>query len=62
MLNDLLDFNIVFYIRWDISAMEQLPEYIRPFFKILLDEYAELEKQLAKEGREKSVFASKEAV
>nr|ALY05868.1 germacrene A synthase [Taraxacum officinale] len=47
--------------RWDISAMEQLPEYIRPFFKILLDEYAELEKQLAKEGREKSVFASKEA-
>ncbi|KAI3515130.1 hypothetical protein L1887_13881 [Cichorium endivia] len=48
--------------RWDISAMEQIPEYIRPFYKILLDEYAELEKQLAKEGRAKSVIASKEAI
>nr|AAM11626.1 germacrene A synthase LTC1 [Lactuca sativa] len=47
--------------RWDISAIEQIPEYIRPFYKILLDEYAELEKQLAKEGRAKSVIALKEA-
>ncbi|CAI9299078.1 unnamed protein product [Lactuca saligna] len=47
--------------RWDMSAMDQIPEYIRPFYKILLDEYAELEKQLAIEGREKSVIASKEA-
>nr|ACZ50512.1 germacrene A synthase 3 [Helianthus annuus] len=47
--------------RWDMSAMEQIPEYIRPFYKILLDEYAELEKQLAIEGRAKSVIASKEA-
>ncbi|CAH1429913.1 unnamed protein product [Lactuca virosa] len=47
--------------RWDMSAMEQIPEYIRPFYKILLDEYAELEKQLAKEGRANSVIASKEA-
>ncbi|KAI3668963.1 hypothetical protein L6452_40180 [Arctium lappa] len=47
--------------RWDISAVEQIPEYIRPFYKILLDEYAELEKQLAKEGRANSVIASREA-
>ncbi|KAI3694378.1 hypothetical protein L1987_77343 [Smallanthus sonchifolius] len=47
--------------RWDISAMSQIPEYIRPFYKILLNEYAELEKQLAKEGRANSVIASKEA-
>ncbi|KAD5317386.1 hypothetical protein R6Q59_032719 [Mikania micrantha] len=47
--------------RWDISAMSQIPEYIRPFYKILLDEYAELEKKLAKEGRANSVIASKEA-
>ncbi|KAJ0559855.1 putative germacrene-A synthase [Helianthus annuus] len=47
--------------RWDIGAMSQIPEYIRPFYKILLDEYAELEKQLAKEGRANSVIASKEA-
>ncbi|XP_076883244.1 germacrene A synthase 2-like [Bidens hawaiensis] len=48
--------------RWDISAISQLPEYIRPFYKILLNEYAELEKQLAKEGRVNSVIASKEAI
>lgn len=47
--------------RWDISAVEQIPEYIKPFYKILLNEYAELEKQLAKEGRANSVIASKEA-
>nr|AZI95582.1 germacrene A synthase [Cichorium intybus] len=47
--------------RWDMSAIEQIPEYIRPFYKILLDEYAELEKQLAIEGRANSVIASKEA-
>ncbi|KAK9079256.1 hypothetical protein SSX86_000926 [Deinandra increscens subsp. villosa] len=46
--------------RWDISAMSQIPEYIRPFYKILLNEYAELEEQQAK-GRVKSVIASKEA-
>ncbi|KAI3499105.1 hypothetical protein L1887_34898 [Cichorium endivia] len=47
--------------RWDMSAMEQIPEYIRPFYKILLNEYAELEKQLAIEGRANIVIASKEA-
>ncbi|KAJ9557520.1 hypothetical protein OSB04_012134 [Centaurea solstitialis] len=47
---------------WDMSAVEQIPEYIRPFYKILLNEYAELEKQLAKEGRANSVIASKEAI
>nr|AFK93531.1 germacrene A synthase [Artemisia annua] len=47
--------------KWDISAMEQIPEYIRPFYKILLDEYAEIEKKMAKEGRANTVIASKEA-
>ncbi|XP_071703503.1 germacrene A synthase short form-like isoform X2 [Rutidosis leptorrhynchoides] len=46
---------------WDISAMEQIPEYIRPFYESLIDEYAELEEQLAKEGRANTVIASKEA-
>lgn len=41
--------------------MSQIPEYIRPFYKILLDEYAELEKQLAKEGHANRVIASKQA-
>ena len=42
--------------------MEQIPEYIRPFYKTLLDTYSELEEQLAKEGRANTVIASKEAV
>ncbi|GKB67386.1 germacrene A synthase [Tanacetum coccineum] len=47
--------------KWDISAMEQIPEYIRPFYKVLLDEYAEIKKKMAKEGRANTVIASKEA-
>ncbi|KAI3729540.1 hypothetical protein L6452_18201 [Arctium lappa] len=46
--------------RWEISAMEQLPEYMKPFYKIILDEYALLEEQLAKEGRANLVYASKQ--
>nr|GEW39119.1 germacrene A synthase [Tanacetum cinerariifolium] len=48
--------------KWDISAMEQIPKYIRTFYKVLLDEYAEIEKKMAKEGRANIVIASKEAV
>nr|AMN10097.1 germacrene A synthase [Chamaemelum nobile] len=47
--------------KWDISAMEQIPEYIRPFYKVLINEYAEIEKKMAKEGRANTVIASKEA-
>ncbi|KAI3500893.1 hypothetical protein L1887_36721 [Cichorium endivia] len=47
--------------RWEISAMEQLPEYIKPLYKIILKEYDGLEKQLAKEGRAYLVEASKQA-
>lgn len=48
--------------RWEISAMEELPEYMKPFYKIILDEYAGFEEQLAKEGRENVVYTSKQAV
>nr|XP_043639310.1 germacrene A synthase short form-like [Erigeron canadensis] len=47
--------------KWDMSAMEQVPEYIKPFYQILLNEYAEFEKQLKKEGRANVVNASKRA-
>ena len=53
---------IVFTFRWEISALEILPEYIKPFYKIILNEYAELEKQAVKEGRANVVNASKQAV
>lgn len=42
--------------------MEKLPEYIKPFYEILLNEFAELNQQQAKEGREYLVNATKEAV
>nr|XP_043632392.1 germacrene A synthase short form-like [Erigeron canadensis] len=47
--------------RWEVGSVEQLPEFIKPFYQILLNEYAEWEKELAKEGRENVVYASKKA-
>ncbi|KAI3510381.1 hypothetical protein L1887_17326 [Cichorium endivia] len=47
--------------RWDLSAMEQLPEYIKPFYEIILKEYVGLENQLAQQGRENIVDTSKQA-
>ncbi|XP_076890216.1 alpha-copaene synthase-like [Bidens hawaiensis] len=32
--------------RWDISAMSQLPEYMKPLYEIILNEYAEFNKQV----------------
>nr|GMD52385.1 (-)-germacrene D synthase-like [Ipomoea batatas] len=36
--------------RWDVSATNQLPEYMRSTYIYLLDTYAEMEKELANEG------------
>nr|GMD50357.1 (-)-germacrene D synthase-like [Ipomoea batatas] len=36
--------------RWDVSATNQLPEYMRSTYMYLLDTYAEMEKELANEG------------
>ncbi|KAI3740765.1 hypothetical protein L2E82_31238 [Cichorium intybus] len=47
--------------KWDLSAMEKLPEYIKPFYEIILKEYVGLENQLAQQGRENIVDASKHA-
>nr|AZI95569.1 germacrene A synthase [Cichorium endivia]AZI95581.1 germacrene A synthase [Cichorium intybus] len=47
--------------RWEISAIDQLPEYIKPLYKILLDELTDIENQLPKEGRTKRLDASKQA-
>ena len=37
-------------IRLDISALDQLPDYMKYFYQILLDFYAEVEEELSKEG------------
>ncbi|KAI3746412.1 hypothetical protein L6452_08845 [Arctium lappa] len=48
--------------RWEIGVVDQLPEYIKPFYRILLNEYDELEKEYTNEGRAYNVHASKQAV
>ncbi|GAY54791.1 hypothetical protein CUMW_159440 [Citrus unshiu] len=37
--------------RWDIGAMDILPEYMKVLYKALLDTFNEIEQDLAKEGR-----------
>ncbi|KAG6428203.1 hypothetical protein SASPL_112454 [Salvia splendens] len=37
--------------RWNIEEMDKLPEYVRPFYKALLELYEQFEEELAKEGR-----------
>ncbi|KAL8234118.1 hypothetical protein R6Q59_020218 [Mikania micrantha] len=32
--------------RWDMSAMLQIPDYFKPFYELMLNEYAEFNKQL----------------
>ncbi|CAI9270055.1 unnamed protein product [Lactuca saligna] len=46
---------------WEINVMEQLPEYIKPLYNILLNELTEVQKQLSTEGRTDRVDASKQA-
>ncbi|XP_071689632.1 10-epi-juneol synthase-like [Rutidosis leptorrhynchoides] len=47
--------------RWELSAMEELPEYIKPFYKVILNEHTQLEIQLSKIGKANIVNASKRA-
>ncbi|KAI3777091.1 hypothetical protein L1987_46885 [Smallanthus sonchifolius] len=47
--------------RWDITAMSQLPEYVKPFYEFILNEYAELNKQLSEQGTKYLIEASKKA-
>ncbi|XP_043690199.1 (-)-germacrene D synthase-like [Telopea speciosissima] len=37
--------------RWDISAMDQLPEYMKVLYSAVLDVYNEIEEDLRKEGQ-----------
>ncbi|CAK9136861.1 unnamed protein product [Ilex paraguariensis] len=48
--------------RWDINALEQLPEYMRPFYRALLDVYNEMEEEMAREGRSYCIHYAKEAM
>ncbi|CBI20478.3 unnamed protein product, partial [Vitis vinifera] len=48
--------------RWDISAIDQLPEYMRVCYRALLDVYSEIEEEMAKEGRSYRLYYAKEAM
>uniref|UniRef100_A0A5B7AAS5 Uncharacterized protein n=1 Tax=Davidia involucrata TaxID=16924 RepID=A0A5B7AAS5_DAVIN len=47
--------------RWDISAIDQLPDYMKTCYRALLNLYKELEKEMAKQGRSCSILCSKDA-
>ncbi|MBA0746993.1 hypothetical protein Gogos_009463 [Gossypium gossypioides] len=48
--------------RWDIKCIDQLPEYMKPSYKALLDVYEEMEQLMAKHGRQYRVEYAKNAV
>nr|XP_011458432.1 PREDICTED: (-)-germacrene D synthase-like isoform X2 [Fragaria vesca subsp. vesca]XP_011458435.1 PREDICTED: (-)-germacrene D synthase-like isoform X2 [Fragaria vesca subsp. vesca] len=48
--------------RWDISAMDVLPEYMKFCYEALLDVYAEAEQGLASEGKSYRIDYAKEAM
>ncbi|KAG5523240.1 hypothetical protein RHGRI_035158 [Rhododendron griersonianum] len=47
--------------RWDINAMDQLPKYMKPVYKALLNLHDEIEREMAKQGRTYAVHYLKEA-
>ena len=51
----------VFFYRWDISAIDQLPEYMKVCYKALLDVYCEMEEKIG-EGRSYRIRHAIEAV
>ncbi|PIN00714.1 Germacrene-A synthase [Handroanthus impetiginosus] len=48
--------------RWDISQIDRLPDYIKPFYEALLELYVQFEQELAGEGRSYAVCYAKKAV
>ncbi|KAJ9153698.1 hypothetical protein P3X46_027114 [Hevea brasiliensis] len=48
--------------RWDISAIDQLPEYMKEFYKAFLDVYTEIEENMIKQGRLYRFYYAKEAM
>lgn len=48
--------------RWDINAVNKLPEYMRLFYKFFLSVYSEMEEELAKSGNSDRVNYAKQEV
>lgn len=50
------------FCRWEVSASDDLPEYMQVCFFALLDVVNEIEERLTDEGRSYRVYYAKEAV
>ncbi|KAL7249408.1 hypothetical protein ACSBR1_011575 [Camellia fascicularis] len=48
--------------RWNIDFMDQLPKYVKPLYRALLDVYEEIEEVMVKRGQLYCVHYEKEAV
>uniref|UniRef100_A0A6N2MF07 Isoprene synthase, chloroplastic n=1 Tax=Salix viminalis TaxID=40686 RepID=A0A6N2MF07_SALVM len=48
--------------RWEITAVDQLPQYMKVAYKALLDVYTEIEEAMVKEERSYRVYYAKEAM
>ncbi|KAM7473822.1 hypothetical protein LguiB_021065 [Lonicera macranthoides] len=48
--------------RWDASALDQLPEYMRLYYQAFLDVYTEMEETLSKDGTTYRVHYAKDAM
>ncbi|KAF2285871.1 hypothetical protein GH714_008573 [Hevea brasiliensis] len=48
--------------RWDIKAIDALPEYMKMIYASMLDLYNEIEESIAEEGNSYSVHYAKEAI
>ncbi|XP_048132495.1 (-)-germacrene D synthase-like [Rhodamnia argentea] len=48
--------------KWDVDAMDGLPEYMQAWYKVLLDVYHEVENEVASKGRPSCLVHAKEAM
>ncbi|KAI8005910.1 (-)-germacrene D synthase [Camellia lanceoleosa] len=55
-------FIIYLYFRWEISAIDQLPEYMKPCYQALLDVYNMIDEEMARKGRSYCVHYAKSAM
>ncbi|CAL5440083.1 unnamed protein product [Camellia sinensis] len=52
---------LTLFQRWDASAMDELPDYMKALYRALLNVYDEVGRDLAKQGRAYGVHHSKDA-
>ena len=50
------------YFRWEVDALNGMPEYMKVCYKAPLDVYDEIEKEMAEKGTTYRLFFAKEAV